>query len=205
MTLGGLALAVGMLVDDATVEVENIHRNHAMGKPLLVAILDGASQIAMPTFVGTLASCIVFFPVVLLSGVAKYLFTPLALAVVYAMLTSYLLSRTLVPAMARYLLPETHAEPTGNSTWRRFLAGFERHFERVRESYRGALGVFVYHRRLTLGCVALAIVASFFLAAVVGQDFFPAVDAGMMKLHVRAPTGTRIERTEQIVDDVERI
>ena len=110
MTLGGIALAVGMLVDDATVEVENIHRNHAMHKPLLVAILDGASQIATPTFVGTLAICIVFFPVVLLTGVARFLFTPLALAVVFAMLTSYLLSRTLVPSMARYLLPDTHEE-----------------------------------------------------------------------------------------------
>ena len=106
MTLGGIALAVGMLVDDATVEVENIHRNHAMHKPLLVAILDGASQIATPTFVGTLAICIVFFPVVLLTGVARFLFTPLALAVVFSMLTSYLLSRTLVPTMARYLLPD---------------------------------------------------------------------------------------------------
>src|ERR1019366_3718246 len=108
MTLGGLALAIGMLVDDATVEIENIHRNHAMGKSLLVAILDGASQIATPAFVGTLAICIVFFPVVLLGGVARFLFTPLALAVVFAMLTSYLLSRTLVPTMAAHLLPEMH-------------------------------------------------------------------------------------------------
>jgi multidrug efflux pump subunit AcrB len=205
MTLGGLALAVGMLVDDATVEVENIHRNHALGKPLLRAILDGAAQIAMPTFVGTLAICIVFAPVVLLSGVARFLFTPLALAVVYAMLTSYVLSRTLVPSMARYLLPESHAEPAGRSGWRRFLAGFEARFERLREWDRGVLGVFVARRRFTLACVALVIAASCVLALVVGQDFFPAVDAGMMKLHVRAPTGTRIERTEQIVDDVERI
>ena len=110
MTLGGIALAVGMLVDDATVEIENIHRNHAMHKPLLVAILDGATQIATPTFVGTLSICIVFFPVVLLTGVARFLFTPLALAVVFAMLTSYLLSRTLVPTMARYLLPDDHED-----------------------------------------------------------------------------------------------
>jgi multidrug efflux pump subunit AcrB len=205
MTLGGLALAVGMLVDDATVEVENIHRNHALGKPLLKAILDGAAQIAMPTLVGTLAICIVFFPVVLLAGVAKFLFTPLALAVVFAMLTSYLLSRTLVPTMARYLLPPEHREPAGTSMWRRFLAGFEARFERLREWYRGLLGVFVAQRRFTLACVALVIVASGFLGPVVGQDFFPTVDAGMMKLHVRAPTGTRIERTEQIVDDVERV
>ena len=116
MTLGGIALAVGMLVDDATVEIENIHRNHAMNKPLLVAILDGASQIATPTFVGTLAICIVFFPVVLLTGVARFLFTPLALAVVFAMLTSYLLSRTLVPTMASYLLPEKHEENHGTGS-----------------------------------------------------------------------------------------
>jgi multidrug efflux pump subunit AcrB len=141
---------------------------------------------------------------VLLSGVAKFLFTPLALAVVFAMLTSYLLSRTLVPSMARYLLPEAHREPPVDSWWRRFLARFEAGFERVRESYRDRLGVFVTHRRFTLTCVTLVILASFFLAPVVGQDFFPTVDAGMMKLHVRAPTGTRIERTERIVEDVER-
>ena len=205
MTLGGLALAVGMLVDDATVEVENIHRNHAMAKPLLRAILDGAAQIAMPTLVGTLAICIVFVPVVLLTGVAKFLFTPLALAVVFAMLTSYLLSRTLVPTMARYLLPETHDEPSGSSLWRRFLAAFEARFERLRASYRDVLGVFVVRRRFTLTCVAVLIAASSCLLLVVGEDFFPVVDAGMMKLHVRAPTGTRIERTERLVDDVERV
>ena len=128
MTLGGLALAIGMLVDDATVEIENIHRNHAMGKPLLVAILDGASQIATPAFVGTLAICIVFFPVFLLGGVAKYLFTPLAFAVVYSMLTSYLLSRTLVPSMARYLLSDSHEENVGGGSgwWNRFVTGFDR-------------------------------------------------------------------------------
>lgn len=205
MTLGGLALAVGMLVDDATVEVENIHRNHAMAKPLLRAILDGAAQIAMPTLVGTLAICIVFVPVVLLTGVAKFLFTPLALAVVFAMLTSYLLSRTLVPTMARYLLPETHDEPSGSSLWRRFLAAFEARFERLRASYRDVLGVFVVRRRFTLTCVAVLIAASSCLLLVVGEDFFPVVDAGMMKLHVRAPTGTRIERTERLVDEVERV
>src|SRR5207253_5995296 len=128
MTLGGLALSVGMLVDDATVEVENIHRNHAMGKPLAVAILDGASQIAMPTFVGTLAICIVFFPVVLLSGVAKFLFTPLALAVVFAMLTSYLLSRTLVPTMARLLLPESHDDHIGTVRWAAIVRALDARF-----------------------------------------------------------------------------
>src|ERR1700674_415975 len=129
MTLGGLALAVGMLVDDATVAIENIHRHHAMHKPLLVAILDGSAEIATPAFIGTLAICIVFFPVVLLYGVARFLFTPLALAVVYSMLTSYLLSRTLVPAMARYLMPATHEEAVGNGLWPRFLGAFDRGFE----------------------------------------------------------------------------
>jgi multidrug efflux pump subunit AcrB len=204
MTLGGIALAVGMLVDDATVEVENIHRNHAMGKPLLVAILDGARQIATPTLVGTLAICIVFFPVVLLSGVAKFLFTPLALAVVFAMLTSYLLSRTLVTTMARYLLPETPEVAPGHSLWGRFVAGFERGFERVRERYRSALSSFIAHRAFTLTCVSLMIVVSASLVLVVGEDFFPAVDAGMMRLHVRAPTGTRIERTEWLVANIDR-
>src|SRR6185437_15326868 len=123
MTLGGIALAVGMLVDDATVEIENIHRNHAMHKPLLAAILDGAYQIATPTLVGTLSICIVFFPVVLLSGVARFLFTQLALAVVFAMLTSYLLSRTLVPSMARYLLPDDHEDHLGHGLWGRIVRG----------------------------------------------------------------------------------
>jgi len=204
MTLGGIALAVGMLVDDATVEVENIHRNQAMHKPLLVAILDGASQIATPTLVGTLCICIVFFPVVLLTGVGRFLFTPLALAVVFAMLTSYLLSRTLVTTMARYLLPEDHEESHGDGLWGRFLDGFERGFEGLRTSYRAALTAFITHKTLSLTCVALMVLASGLLPPVVGEDFFPAVDAGMMRLHVRAPTGTRIEDSEYIVDRIER-
>ncbi len=150
MTLGGIALAVGMLVDDATVEVENIHRNHAMHKPLLVAILDGASQIATPTFVGTLSICIVFFPVVLLTGVAKFLFTPLALSVVFSMLTSYLLSRTLVPSMARYLLPDTHEENLGSGRWGRIVRGFDARFEKLKERYRYALARFVARRNFSL-------------------------------------------------------
>jgi len=155
MTLGGIALAVGMLVDDATVEVENIHRNQAMHKPLLVAILDGASQIATPTFVGTLAICIVFFPVVLLTGVAKFLFTPLALAVVFAMLTSYLLSRTLVPTMSRLLLPDDHEENLGTGRWGRVVRAFDAGFERVKESYRFALAKFIARRTFSLACVAI--------------------------------------------------
>ena len=203
MTLGGIALAVGMLVDDATVEVENIHRNHAMGKPILQAILDGASQIATPTLVGTLAICIVFSPVMLLTGVAKFLFTPLALAVVYAMLTSYLLSRTLVPTMANYLIREQHgSEEPGR--WARFHTRFERRFERFRDGYALLLAKIISARRFAIISVFVLVLLSFGLVKFVGEDFFPAVDAGMMRLHVRAPTGTRIEHTEQIVDDVER-
>ena len=204
MTLGGIALAVGMLVDDATVEIENIHRNHAMNKPLLVAILDGAHQIATPTFIGTLSICIVFFPVVLLTGVARFLFTPLALAVVFAMLTSYLLSRTLVPAMASYLLPERHQEVHGDGVWGRFLRGFEAGFERLRKHYVSGVTTFIAHRGLALACAGLMIVGTLPLLYVTGEDFFPTVDAGLMKFHVRAPSGTRIERTTVIVDDIER-
>ncbi len=204
MTLGGIALAVGMLVDDATVEIENIHRNHAMDKPLLVAILDGAHQIATPTFIGTLSICIVFFPVVLLTGVARFLFTPLALSVVFAMLTSYLLSRTLVPAMAAHLLPERHQEVHGNNPWQRFLRGFEAGFERIRNHYVSGVTAFIEHRGLALTCAALMIVGTLPLLYVAGEDFFPTVDAGLMKFHVRAPSGTRIERTQVIVDDIER-
>ena len=200
MTLGGIALAVGMLVDDATVEIENIHRNHAMGKPLLVAILDGASQIATPTFVGTLSICIVFFPVVLLTGVARFLFTPLALAVVFAMLTSYLLSRTLVPTMARTCCPTITRTMSGTGCWGTLRARrSSARFERVQERYRAALASFIARR----GAGADLRRASWSslrsrCCSIVGEDFFPTVDAGMMRLHVRAPTGTRIEQTERI-------
>ncbi len=204
MTLGGIALAVGMLVDDATVEIENIHRNHAMRKPLVTAILDGASQIATPTLVGTLAICIVFFPVVLLTGVARFLFTPLALAVVYAMLTSYLLSRTLVTTMAHHLLPESHAELPERGLWGRFIRGFERRFEQLRAAYHAALTGFIARRALALSCVTLIVASSVLLLPVVGEDFFPKVDAGMMRLHVRSPTGTRIEKTQLLVANIER-
>ncbi len=204
MTLGGLALAVGMLVDDATVEVENIHRNHAMGKPLLVAILDGASQIATPTLVGTLSICIVFFPVALLSGVAKFLFTPLAFAVVYAMLTSYLLSRTLVTTMAHHLLASESEEHQGPGRWDRFVRWFNAKFENFRERYRALLAMFIARRTFGLIAVAIMVVASMFLAPVAGEDFFPAVDSGMMRLHVKMPSGTRIEHTEYVVSRLEK-
>ncbi len=145
-----------------------------------------------------------FFPVILLTGVAKFLFTPLALAVVFAMLTSYLLSRTLVPSMARLLLPDDQEDHLGHGAWGRIVRGFDRRFERVRESYRGALGSFIARRGFSLACVAVVILISAILIPFVGEDFFPAVDAGMMRLHVRAPTGTRIEHTELLVDNIER-
>ena len=203
MTLGGLALAVGMLVDDATVEVENIHRNHAMNKPLLVAILDGAHQIATPAFVGTLSICIVFAPVVLLVGVARFLFTPLALAVVYSMLTSYLLSRTLVPSMARYLLADEAEGHRVGGWFGKFTLKFDEQFDRFKEQYRRLLGMVIARRGFVLTAIGLIVISSSLLLLVVGEDFFPTVDAGMMRLHVRAPTGTRIEETERIVNNVE--
>jgi len=209
MTLGGLALAIGMLVDDATVEVENIHRNRLLDKPLTRAILDGAHQIALPAIVATLSICIVFFPVVLLEGPARFLFTPLALSVVLAMLASYLLSRTLVPALARLLMASEHHGPpkAGASGWTRFAHRFnqrrDRAFDHFRDFYAGILAAVLAHRRFALivgGGIALV---SFGLVRVVGTDFFPTVDAGLMKLHFRAPPGTRIEKTESIVADVE--
>jgi multidrug efflux pump subunit AcrB len=205
MTLGGLALSVGMLVDDATVGVENIHRNHAMGKPLAVAILDGAHQIAMPALVGTLCICIVFSPVLMLKGVSKYLFTPLALAVVFAMLTSYLLSRTLVATMAINLLPEDPGEQGIGGTVGRWLTNFEHGFDRFKESYRRGLTTALRQRGLVLGCIAIMVASSLLLMPGVGEDFFPYVDAGQIRLHVRAPSGTRLEQSERLLDQVEGI
>ena len=216
MTLGGLALAVGMLVDDATVEVENIHRNRMMDKPLTVAILDGAHQVAVPALAATLTICIVFFPVVMLEGPARFLFTPLALAVVFSMLASYLLSRTLVPSLARRLLqhePVAHpARPVGNpgepgphrpGRIARFNAWRDRHFDRLREAYGGLLAVAIAHSRKFLVGVLLFAVMGLALVTVVGLDFFPTVDTGQMRLHVRAPPGQRIEQTEVDVAHVE--
>jgi multidrug efflux pump subunit AcrB len=205
MTLGGLALSVGMLVDDATVEVENIHRNHATGKPLAVAILDGAHQIAMPALVGTLSICIVFSPVLMLRGVSRFLFTPLALAVVFAMLTSYLLSRTLVATMALNLLPEQPEEHAGSGRLAGWLAGFERSFDRFKESYRRGLTTVLHHRTLVMICLAIIIGSSLLLMRGVGEDFFPYVDAGQIRLHVRVPPGLRLEESERQLDQVEQI
>ncbi len=250
MTLGGLALAVGILVDDATVEIENIHRNLGLRKPITKAILDGAQQIAVPAFVSTLAICIVFVPVLLLSGAAKYLFTPLAEAVVFAMLASYLLSRTLVPTMVHFLLraeaklytaaaslavhtPEIsesvaghaanvatsklggqlsavhgeHAEAGhavgGTGIFWLVHGKFNAVFERLRARYKGLLAFSLHHRGPVAAGFGIFVFGSMLLLFVVGRDFFPYVDSGQMRLHVRTPVGTRIEETERIFGEIE--
>ena len=210
MTLGGLALAVGILVDDATVEIENTHRNMAMRKPLVRAVLDGAQQIAAPAFVSTLAICIVFVPVLLLTGAAKYLFTPLAMAVVFAMMASYFLSRTLIPTMVHYMLRSEvklyargeHAEGGKGVIWRAHHI-FNRRFELMRASYTSLLHWCLDHRLPVLGAFFLFVAGSLCLAPLVGRDFFPTVDSGAMRLHARAPAGTRLEKTEQIFAEIE--
>ena len=210
MTLGGLALAVGILVDDATVEIENINRNIALGKEAEHAILDGAQQIAVPAFVSTLAICIVFVPMFFLTGVARYLFVPLAEAVSFAMLASYLLSRTVVPTMAKYLLrgheaEAGHVEASSRNPLVRMQARFEESFERFRERYHRLLERCLHHQRVFLIGFFLACLASVaFLVPWLGQDFFPAVDSGQFKLHIRARTGTRIEETARLCDLVEQ-
>src|SRR5579859_1339991 len=232
MTLGGMALAVGILVDDATVAIENIHRHMASGKRLDDAILDGAQEIAMPAFVSTLCICIVFVPMFFLTGVAHYLFVPLAEAVVFAMLASYVISRTLVPTLVMWFYRKVHAQATGTEQaahtpptapladlgrgqgrlmgLRRLLqflsaiqSGFERGFERFRESYRLLLGALLYHRGLFALLFILFCCGTMLLLPQLGQDFFPTVDAGQFRLHVRARTGTRIEETAKLIDEIE--
>jgi CzcA family heavy metal efflux pump len=215
MTLGGLGLAVGILVDDATVAIENIHRNLNLGKDLEPAILDGSAQIAVPAFVSTLAICIVFVPVVFLSGAAKSLFTPLGMAVVFAMLASYLLSRTLVPTMVKFLLAsevdmyqdheaEHHSISPVHTNWIwRVHYRFNNFFERLRTAYAGLLDWVLRHARFTLTCFALFALLTACLVPFIGRDFFPQVDAGTFRLHVRVPPGTRIEETEHIFGEVE--
>src|SRR5213082_2471192 len=208
MTLGGLALAVGILVDDATVEIENINRNLAMGKDTIQAILDGAQQIAVPAFVSTLCICIVFIPMFFLSGVAKFLFVPLAEAVSFAMLASYMWSRTIVPTLAMYLLSsedEYQAEEHAGEKmgfFRRYQQGFERSFEKFREGYRSALGMALHSPKLFSACFLAFCVLSVMLVGVLGRDFFPKVDAGQIRLHLRARTGLRIEETARLADQV---
>ena len=209
MTLGGMALAVGILVDDATVAIENINRNLEAGKELEQSILDGSAQIAVPALVSTLAICIVFVPMFLLSGVARYLFVPMAEAVVFAMLASYLLSRTLVPTMAKYLLKEhDDAEAARKGSSRnpliRFQQGFESGFEKFRHGYLRLLTLCVEHARVFLLLFLVFTLASVgLLAPFLGQDFFPSVDSGQFKIHVRARTGTRIEETALLCDHID--
>ncbi|WP_158793151.1 efflux RND transporter permease subunit [Granulicella sp. L60] len=205
MTLGGLALAVGILVDDATVEIENVNRNLEEGKELLQAILDGAQQIAVPALVATLCICIVFLPMFFLSGVSRYLFVPLAEAVVFAMLASYLLSRTLVPTMARYLLKphDAHAVPSRN-IFARFQRRFEYYFEKLRSAYENLLEHLVSVRTIFVPVFLLICLSAFLLVPFLGQNFFPSSDTGSFILHVRAKSGTRIEETAKLCDLVEQ-
>ena len=204
MTLGGLALAVGILVDDATVAIENINWHLEQGKAVEPAILDGAQQIALPALVSTLCICVVFVPMFLLTGVSRFLFVPLAEAVVFAMLASYVLSRTLVPTLAKYWLHkhvEHEAAPDGVFT--RFQHGFEHRFAAIRDSYRDMLAAGLHHGLTFI--VAFMVIGSttFVLLPWLGRDFFPSVDAGQVRLHLRARSGTRLEQTAILVDEVE--
>jgi multidrug efflux pump subunit AcrB len=210
MTLGGLALSIGMLVDDATVEIENINRNRVHEPRLAVAVLDSARQVATPALATTLTICIVFFPVILLTGPARFLFVPLALAVVFAMLASYLLSRTLVPTMSHLLLGREAAE-TGHldpsmrhSGWARFNAWRNRAFESLERGYASLLRSVLRLPAFVLGTGLLLFLATGALAMLVGLDFFPSVDTGQLKLHYRAPIGSRIDDTERYVADLDR-
>ncbi len=211
MTLGGLALAVGILVDDATVTIENIERYLAQGGDVEPAILNGAAQIAVPAFVSTLSICIVFVPMFFLGGVARYLFVPLAEAVVFAMLASYFLSRTLVPTMAKYLLKghehdRVEQARASRNPFVRFQITFEHSFEKLRNRYHEVLRLCLEHRGMFLvSIVAFWIVSLAVLYPWLGQDFFPSVDSGQFKLHVRAHTGTRIEDTARLCDQIEDV
>jgi multidrug efflux pump subunit AcrB len=212
MTLGGLALAVGVLVDDATVELENTHRQMGLGKEVHHAILDGAQEIALPAFVSTLCICIVFVPMFFLGGVSRYLFVPLAEAVVFAMLASYTLTRTLVPTMVMYFYRHVqyHEGPRDPSIARPWIRPFvklgnrfDKAFERLKKAYGNLLRQILQHRRAFIVGFLSFCIGSWLLLPFLGQDFFPSVDAGAFRLHVRAPTGTRIEQTAKIVDEVE--
>ena len=205
MTLGGLALAVGILVDDATVTIENIERHFEEGAALHEGVLEGAAQIAVPALVSTLCICIVFLPMFFLSGVARFLFVPLAEAVIFAMLASYILSRTLVPTLAMYLL-KAHKQgvPVTRSIFVRFHAGFERLFERIRSAYSTLLGRLIGLRNYFVPAFLFACFCASALVPFLGQDFFPETDSGQFILHVRAKTGTRIEETARLADEVEQ-
>jgi multidrug efflux pump subunit AcrB len=214
MTLGGFALAIGILVDNGTVVIENIERHVALREPLRQSIVVGANEVAIPTFLSTLCICIVFVPVFLLQGTAKYLFSPLSLSVIGSLLASLALSFTMVPVLFSYLMRRSvrefhaeaaHAPDRSRSKNRlvRFQAGFEQRFEKFRESYRDTLSWALSQARLTVGAFIVLIVVSALLFPLLGRDFFPQVDAGQMRLHVRAPAGTRLERTQQYFAEVE--
>jgi CzcA family heavy metal efflux pump len=207
MTLGGLALAVGILVDDATVAIENIERNLAQGKDTVRAILDGSQEIAVPALVSTLCICIVFVPMFFLTGVAKFLFVPLAESVVFAMLASYILSRTLVPTMAMYLLKNHHGEEyaTGNDIFSRAQRRFAHGFQGMRERYRDALGFCLEHAWMFIILFLIFCAASAPIALALGRDFFPTVDAGLIRLHMRARAGQRVEETAREADGVDNL
>jgi multidrug efflux pump subunit AcrB len=211
MTLGGLALAVGILVDDATVTIENIEGQMASGKELLQAILDGAEQIAVPALVSTLSISIVFVPMFFLTGVARYLFVPLAEAVVFALLASYFFSRTLVPTLVMYLMKKEAArhqypvQEQRNGIFARIHRGFESGFDAVKRSYSNLLQLCLNHRALFAGGFLVFCLASLALAGHLGQDFFPSVDAGQLRLHLRAKTGTRIEETARATSEAEDV
>ena len=211
MTLGGLALSVGILVDDATVTLENIHRHTAMGKNLIQSILDGAQEIAVPAFVSTLCICIVFLPVGLLTGPPRFLFVPLALAVLFAIATSYLLSRTLVPVLTNYLTRAEHEHHAREQTmaarpgaFRRFHQGFDARFDAFRTRYLGGLDWSLRHPVFVLALFGIAVVLATIAIPVIGRDFFPPADGDSLRLHVSAPTGTRIEETGVYFSRVER-
>ena len=208
MTLGGLALAVGILVDDATVTIENINYHLEQGKKIYDAIMDGSRQIVVPATVSLLCICIVFVPMFTLNGVAGYLFRPLAEAVIFAMIGSYILSRTLVPTLANYLLAhhekDAGHEAGGKIVFARFQRGFEHRFEKVRNGYHGLLILAMGSRGIFVAGFLTVVIVSFALAPFLGQNFFPAVDAGQIKLHIRAQTGTRIEETARLCDQIEQ-
>lgn len=205
MTLGGLALAVGILVDDATVTIENIERHLHLGSDLHTAILEGAGEIAIPAFVSTLCICIVFVPMFFLTGVAKYLFVPLAEAVVFAMMASYILSRTLVPTLVMLLMDRSHPDPnTKPSLLQRVYRRFDAAFEKFRGAYVIVLSKLLTHRKAFVSLFLGFCLASLGLTFFLGRDFFPSVDSGQIRLHMRAPTGTRIEETARIADEVEK-
>lgn len=203
MTLGGLTLAIGILVDDATVTIENIERHLHLGKDLYNAIYDGASEIAVPALVSTLCICIVFLPMFFLTGVARYLFVPLAEAVVFAMLASYFLSRTLVPTMALMMLKQETLKTQTTSFFHSIHLKFDQGFERMRATYIAGLSALLVRRKSFASAFFSFTIASCGLFLILGEDFFPAVDAGQIKLHMRAPSGTRIEETARLADQVE--